>query len=363
MRVIFRTDSSAQIGTGHVMRCLTLAEALRNNGAKCEFICRTHLGNLIDQIRQRGYEVISLSMDPDKLPDNFAADEVGANYDSWLGTDWATDAYQTKFVITNMEVDWLIVDHYSIDVRWEKELRSSCRKLMVIDDLVNRKHDCDILLDQNLGKKAINYKGIVPNNCNILCGPSYAMLRSEFTILRNYSLRRRAAPQLKHLLISMGGIDSNNATGQILQSLIGCFFPKDNKITIVMGSRAPWLEQVLILAAKMPWPTEVKIDVQNMAELMANSDLAIGAAGSTSWERCCLGLPALIGVLANNQEPIADALNLAGAAMKFKDPTKINTMIKELTHDLTMLANMSARAAEITDGLGVKRVAAQILEI
>ncbi len=362
MKVIFRTDASVQIGTGHAMRCLTLADALRASGAECVFICREHKGNFIEQIRQRGYLVKELPVGDNKIILNDLAASDKSDYSEWLGSDWSTDAAETKFGIGEAIVDWLIVDHYAIDARWERELHSICRKLMVIDDLADRPHDCDLLLDQNLGCITSDYSSLVPSDCIVLAGPCYALLRPEFAEFREYSLRRRTTSKIENLLITMGGVDQSDATGKILQSLTDCWLPKDIDITVVMGSHAPWLEQVKLIAAKMPHQPRVMINVQNMAELMANSDLAIGAAGSTSWERCSLGLPSLIGVFADNQKSIANALNLAGAAKKFDGTGELITNIQDLYNNYELLANMSAHAAKVTDGCGTQRVIARFLE-
>ncbi len=289
MKVVFRTDASLQIGIGHVMRCLTLADALRASGAECSFICREHPGNLLEQIRQRGYAVLGLpASSADPIPRDLE-EAAESNHSSWLGSDWATDAAQTRVGAGETAIDWLIVDHYAIDARWEQALRPICRKLMVIDDLADRPHDCDLLLDQNLGRDVSDYRKLVPDDCTVLVGPRYALLRPEFAALRDYSMRRRAIPQLKHLLITMGGVDQADATGLALEALKDCQLPGGSHITVVMGPHAPWLERVQLLAAQMPLSTDVKVNVHNMAQLMADSDLAIGAAGSTSWERCCLG--------------------------------------------------------------------------
>lgn len=357
--VVFRTDASLQIGIGHVMRCLTLADVLQANGAQCFFICREHPGNLIEQIRQRGFVVSALPADAGDVVPNAPANVTQPNYAAWLGADWTIDAAQTKVGVGETVVDWLIVDHYALDARWEQALRPMCRKLMVIDDLADRAHDCDLLLDQNLGRDAQDYSRLVPENCTLLAGTHYALLRPEFAALRDYSLRRRAIPQLTHLLIAMGGIDQADATGQVLEVLKVCALPEDTRITVVMGSHAPWLERVQLLAAQMPQPTEMKVNVQNMAQLMADSDLAIGAAGSTSWERCCLGLPALIVVLAANQRKGATALEQSGSA---KVLDGLDAISRTLRSTLSLLATtnelrqMSCASCSITDGHGASRV-------
>ena len=365
MKIAFRADASLDIGTGHVMRCLTLADALRERGARCRFICRTHPGNLLDHIRQRGYEAHGLEARPADYADGVPESELSPAHAAWLGTDWRTDAEQTLAAIGNEPTDWLIVDHYALDARWERRLRSARRHLLTIDDLADRPHDCDLLLDQNLGRRAADYAALVPNGCTVLAGPQYALLRPEFAALRPYSLARRENPQLKHLLITMGGVDKDNATGQVLDALRQCPLPVDCQITVIMGPHAPWLNEVREQAAEMPWPVEVMTNVSDMAHLMVASDFAIGAAGSTSWERCCLGLPAILLVLADNQRGIARALHRAGAVHM----TDIRSIHRDLesffrkagTLETTLkAASLAARA--ITNGQGAELVVTRLLE-
>jgi len=360
VRVIFRTDASVEIGTGHVMRCLTLADALKASGVECIFICREYKGNLIEQIRQRGYLVRGLSADISKITFSDKSD-----YSTMLGADWSVDAVQTKLEIGESIVEWLIVDHYAIDVRWERALHSICRKLMVIDDLADRQHDCDLLLDQNLGRFISDYSSLVPGHCNVLVGPRYALLRPEFAEFREYSLSRRTTSKIENLLITMGGVDQSDATGEILEALRGCSLPEDCEITVIMGQEAPWLNRIKLLSTQMSWPTKVKVNVQNMAELMASSDLAIGAAGSTSWERCCLGLPSLIVVLAENQVKVADALVQNGCAKMLGHPNVISKNIRSLLDMLTVdneLHHLTQSSCAITDGQGVNRIKRILLQ-
>jgi UDP-2,4-diacetamido-2,4,6-trideoxy-beta-L-altropyranose hydrolase len=352
MKVSFRTDASLDIGTGHVMRCLTLAEALSERGALCRFVCRDHPGNLIELIRQRGFEVLALPFDGNWT----GIDVTNPVHAVWLGADWVTDAEQTKVGAGETAVDWLIVDHYALDARWESAMHAVAERIMVIDDIADRPHDCDLLLDQNLGRRTEDYGHLVPDGCTILAGPQYALLRPEFATLRPYSLARRAAPRLKRLLITMGGVDKEDATGEVLDALRACSLPADCQIGVVMGPHAPWLARARERAASMPWPTEVLVNACDMAKLMADSDLAIGAAGSTSWERCCLGLPSIIVVLAANQQPVAQGLEVAGAAIMVRLPT-LKTDIERILTDMlassALLTQMSADAAEVTSGAGI----------
>jgi UDP-2,4-diacetamido-2,4,6-trideoxy-beta-L-altropyranose hydrolase len=367
MKIIFRTDASIDIGTGHVMRCLTLAQALRDKGESCRFICREHAGNLLDLIRQRGFEAQALPMQVVLQERLVQQDAIGENilaHTAWLGADWQIDAEQTKSAIGDVAADWLIVDHYALDVRWEAALKSNYQKLMVIDDLADRPHACDLLLDQNLGRTEQHYASLIPANCKVLTGPQYALLRPEFSKLRQYSLDRRATPQLKRLLITMGGVDKGNATGQVLAALTGCALPTGCHITVVMGPHAPWLTQVSNQAEKMPWTIEVLVNVDNMARLMAENDLTIGAAGSTSWERCCLGLPTLMVVLADNQKDAAAHLEHAGAVYCMTLDTQLHQQLQEqiqcLLNRPETLNRLSFSASQITTGAGVERIIAAI---
>jgi UDP-2,4-diacetamido-2,4,6-trideoxy-beta-L-altropyranose hydrolase len=358
MKVVFRADASTQIGTGHVMRCLTLADALRELGAHCDFVCRKHDGHLLGTIAQRRHHSVvlpSLATTTDRLP----ADTV---HGAWLGIDWQTDARQTCEALSGQSVDWLVVDHYALDHRWEKALRPHCQNLMVIDDLADRAHDCDVLLGQNLGRSGQDYDGLLEARTAIFIGPQYALLRPEFAQLRSLSLARRVQPQLKHLLINMGGVDKDNATGQALRSLTGCDFLTDLRITVVMGPHALWSEDVKRQAERMKWPTQVLVGVNTMAQLMADSDLCIGAAGGTSWERCCLGLPSFVLVLADNQLRGAQALAKAGAAVVL-DVQHLSQVFETYLKNLgnVQLESMASAAAAVSDGLGVQRIVAAML--
>ncbi|WP_396439427.1 UDP-2,4-diacetamido-2,4,6-trideoxy-beta-L-altropyranose hydrolase [Limnohabitans sp.] len=352
MNIAFRTDASLQIGTGHVMRCLTLADALRERGAQSTFICRPHAGHLLDLIQQRGHTPIALAPTEDAF--TAPADPCHAK---WLGTDWASDAAQTQHALGDKVVDWLVVDHYALDRRWEKSLRPHTRRIMAIDDLADRPHDCDLLLDQNLGRQVKDYGGLLSRHTQTLIGPAYALLRTEFAQWRERSLQRRAQPQLSNLLITMGGVDQANATGQVLDALTRCELPADLRITVVMGPTAPWMAQVQVQAAEMPCPTQVLVGVSNMAHLMAESDLCIGAAGSTSWERCCLGLPALQLVLAANQKAINAALELGESVLTVQQE-KLQAELPSVFAQLirpAVLRGLSKNAAVVCDGLGADK--------
>jgi UDP-2,4-diacetamido-2,4,6-trideoxy-beta-L-altropyranose hydrolase len=367
MKVAFRADASLQMGSGHVMRCLTLADALKAQGADCHFISREHPGHLLEVIGQRGYKANSLvaHVQPAQeaiksIVKESSSPQQEPAHAAWLGSTWQTDAQETTAILVSLQSDWLVVDHYALDQRWEEALAPHYRKLLVIDDLADRPHRCDLLLDQNLGSQPEHYAPWLPAHCQVLTGPHYALLRPEFAELRPYSLQRRQAqPALRQLLITMGGVDQPNATGQVLQALKTCALPQKCRITVVMGLTAPWLESVRELAAQMPWPTEVVVNVHDMAQRMADSDLAIGAAGSTSWERCCLGLPTLMVVLAENQQAGAQALEVAHAARLIGDVSDIATKLPQAVLELIdedCKGRMSLAASAITDGQGTEKI-------
>lgn len=364
MNVVFRADASLRIGTGHLMRCLTLADTLAARGASCRFICREHPGNLIEFVRAKGHVVHALPVfaETDNRADTGVAQPTHRN---WLGATQSQDAEACAPIMAEQRTDWLIVDHYALDAIWERALKSHCRQLMVIDDLADRPHVCDLLLDQTFGRDAADYRHWVPADCYLCCGSQFALLRPEFAAFRAQSLQRRAVPQLRELLITMGGVDQDNATGKVLQALRDCALPADCRITVVMGTSAPWLTEIQQQAPRMPWPTQVLVGVSNMAQLMANCDLAIGAAGATSWERCCLGVPTVMMAIADNQAYAARLLEEAKAVCVLdinRDfARELKTLLLKLSGSGEFLNILGEGARNITDGNGVQRMADRLL--
>jgi UDP-2,4-diacetamido-2,4,6-trideoxy-beta-L-altropyranose hydrolase len=347
MRVVFRVDASLQMGIGHVMRCLTLAIALKENGANVEFICRKHEGNLINKIRSNGFNVHELEL----LVENKV--EKTLFYSHWLDVTQQQDAKDCLSALCSDKVNLLIVDHYGIDEDWQQYLQSYCDKLLVIDDLADRKHQCDILLDQTFGRQQSDYKDLVPASCELLLGSQFSLLRPEFAKWRQYSLERRSNLECKKLLINMGGVDANNVTELVLESLEACDMPNNIEIIVVMGEMAPHLESVRARLNASSYRAVVKINVRNMAEIMANADIAIGASGSTTWERCCLGLPTIQIVAADNQIDIARNLASINA---IKLINNLNDLSKNIEDMMKFIGKMSLVSSSVVDGRGVTRV-------
>lgn len=358
MRVAFRADASVTIGTGHVMRCLTLADMLRTRGADCRFLTRDLPGHLGAVIAQRGFTVALLDAPTGPAPSG------PPDHAAWAGVTWQQDLADTRAAIDR--ADWLVVDHYAFDAHWQTGLADRAGRIMVIDDLADRPHAAALLLDQNLGREAKDYDGLVPDDCRILTGPRFALLRPEFAAQREASLARRGAARLSHLMISMGGTDAADATSTVLRALARADLPGEFRISVAMGSRAPALERVRALAADMPWLTSVLVDVRDMGVLMTDADLAIGAGGSTTWERCCLGLPAIMVETAANQAGAVAAMEAAGAALgtgPLDDPAfgeRLVAAVRQLM-DPEVNARLSRASADLCAGNGAAHVA-QFLE-
>ena len=355
MKILLRVDASVEMGSGHVMRCLTLADSLRARGGRCTFICRTHRGHLADFIRDRGHEVRL-------LPEGREAgsDQVLAHAD-WLGASRAEDVVASVAIARETRPDWLIADHYALDEAWERAMRPHVGRIMVVDDLADRRHDCDLLLDQNLGRTARDYQGLVPDGATVLVGTAHALLRPEFVLNRPRSLARRSEAHPRTVLISLGGADKDNYTRRTLELIGASDLCGDAVMTVVLGAGSPWIDDISSLARSLSCRTDVLIQSDRMAELMADADVAVGGAGATTWERACLGVPSALWVMADNQRAIAAAMEDSGAAMVL-DPAAAGgkmSMLERLNsffQDGPALASMSRRAAAIVDGLGVNRV-------
>jgi len=350
MKVAFRVDASSQIGTGHFMRCLTLADELRQRGTQIRFISRHLPDHLRDMLTAKGVEFMPLNACPNaSIVDDLA-------HAHWLGTSQHTDAQDSAQALSDQPWDWLVVDHYALDARWESALRPTAKNILVIDDIADRQHDCDMLLDQNFYAGIdTRYTGKVPEHCRLLLGPRYALLRDEFRQLRD-QVKPRTGP-VKRILVFFGGVDADNYTGRAIEALADIGI-EGLHVDVVIGAQHPHREQIESACAKHQFDCHVQTN--RMAELMAAADLAIGAGGSTTWERCCLGLPTLTFCTAENQiKQVADA---ASAGLLYAPELK-DELIQVIKHHLralfennALIRSISRNAMQAVDGRSALRV-------
>jgi UDP-2,4-diacetamido-2,4,6-trideoxy-beta-L-altropyranose hydrolase len=308
MKVFFRTDASNKIGTGHVMRCLTLASRLRELGANCVFISRVLDGNLLHRVQDAGFRFIEL---PRPEMTNYAEvfEESLLDHSNWLAVSQRDDAQQTIKYLINKVVDWLIVDHYALDSKWEKCLRPYAKKIMVIDDIADREHDCDLLLDQNMVLNIERrYEELVPAQCNCLLGPQYALIHPEFSKLRRY-LQPRWLP-VRRILVYFGGVDLLDLTGITISAILA-IQRKEITIDVVLSPQSPNAGAV---KEKVKGHNGISCyeNLPSLAPLMLKADMAIGAGGATTWERLCMGLPSLVVSTGENQVGTCEELGRMG---------------------------------------------------
>lgn len=342
MDIVIRADASAQLGTGHVMRCLTLAHALKQDGASVAFVSR-EMPAALEHLVSKNFSLHWLTA-PTGIEGTIASEE---------------DALETiQHLNYRGKPDWVVIDNYSIGLNWEQQVRPHVKRIMVIDDLANRAHDCDVLLDQNLSPNfETRYDALVPGHARKLLGPKYALLRPEFYEARGHLSARDG--QIRSILISFGGSDPSNETAKALQAML-LFGPSSIELEVVLGGSNPQAEAVSNLCSKLAH-ARLFHDVSNMAELMAKADLAIGAPGTTTWERCLLGLPAIAIVLAPNQQLVGEGVGSAGAIVNLgwhSDVTsaKIAETIVQLRDNPQRVREMSDAALRIMqDNDGVPR--------
>jgi UDP-2,4-diacetamido-2,4,6-trideoxy-beta-L-altropyranose hydrolase len=352
VKVVFRADASSQMGTGHVLRCLALAEALQARGANASLVCRELPGNLIAVIRDRSWPVTV-------LPAPTTTGSLSSDaYAAWLGVEPAEDAEQTMAALDE-DPDWIVVDHYGLAASWERRMRLRTAQLLVIDDLANRPHECDALLDQNFSTEGERrYWHLVPESCRLLVGPSYAVLGPEYANARETQLPRDGT--VRRVVVYFGGADPANMTGQALAALSAPEF-SHLAVDVVIGTNHPNRES-LEAEGTARSNTCVHGTRRHIADLLARADLAIGAGGVTTWERMCLGLPALVVSIAENQRLTNEALGAAGLIHYVGNATtvgaaQIRDALGTLLDSPGYLLALSSRGRLLVDGRGAGRVA------
>lgn len=337
MRFLFRADASVEIGAGHVVRCAALAQHLRETGHAVEFCCGNMKGNLNGWLAAQDFPVTELAVQ-------------------------GNDATATMEIVAQKRVDWVVVDHYGLGVEWETLLGSTSAYIMAFDD-IGRPHDCDVLLDQNFTNSVhALYRDRVPSRCELLLGPQFAMIRPEFPALRVRSLSRKRRKDGR-LLVFMGGSDATNETVKALKGIVLSNNP-DRCVDVVIGEGNMHRAAVEGVLAQLS-NGRLHVQTPRMADLMAAADLAIGAGGSATWERCVLGLPALAVILADNQALIAEALTQTGAQqlLGWHYDLKPEDYAAALDALDDSLERMSEVAANICDGGGVQRVTDTLLRV
>lgn len=320
MRVLIRADASLELGTGHAMRCLTLARGLRSQGAEVLFASTPLPGNINHVIRAA----------------NFALTEAMPEHGSW---------------------EWLIVDHYGLGWEFERAYRRVASRILAVDDLANRRHDCDLLLDQNLyPAMERRYDSFVPASTRQLLGPTYALLREEFAAVRALGRNRE---KLSRILVFFGGSDPTDETSKALGALAVASLA-DVRIDVVVGAANPRWQALEELARGIPGCC-LRASTDHMARLMAETDLFVGAGGSTSWERCCLGVPSLVISVADNQVAICEALAEGGYVTYLGTHGMVTTdalalEIRRAAEDFRPYAAAGSRGRALVDGQGARRV-------
>lgn len=358
MNIVFRVDSSIEIGTGHVMRCLTLADELKKQGADILFVTRKMTGHIAEVMSNHGFKV---SLLPEPTSEYHPSNDEPAHA-KWLKVTQERDTEETIKTLGGHKIDWLIVDHYALDARWHSTLRAHACKILVIDDLADRALDCNILLDQTYGRKERDYRKLAPNTRHFLMGTQYALLRPEFEILRQEATKKRAmSPELNSILVTMGGLDQNNITSRILNTLSSTPHSPDLNVDVVLNSKAPHAREIKQTTNQYDFNVSVSLDVNDMAKRMVGADLAIGASGTTTWERCCVGLPSLLFVLAKNQEKIAKQVSLTQAAFYLGPDIpdsflKMKYLLQQIMGNPSLLKDMAQSCFKIVDGKGTSRV-------
>lgn len=338
MKVLIRADASRALGSGHVMRELALAAALRQRGARVDFACRQLDGHALELVASAGFAVHELALPLDSSEEDDAAAtrrSAGAGF------------------------DWIVVDHYGLAAHWEQLARAISRRILVVDDLANRAHDGDLLLDQNLYANANErYDGLVPRSCKRLLGPAYALLRPEFAQARR-DLSARSG-RVRRLHICFGGTDPAHQTVDAIEALrrVG----RDGLATDIVIGPGNADGQRIEAASRELRGAACHFAPAVIAPLMAHADLAFGSGGVSTNERLCLGLPAVVTATSRSQERSARDVEAAGGHRFLGNAPELNadayaSALDELLGAPATLRAMSETGMQIVDGQGTERVA------
>ncbi len=336
-QAVFRCDANADIGGGHVVRSMGLAEALERDGWTVGFAVSSATLSAVPDLGRHGWAVV----------------------EGFDGTD------EAKRYVTEWPggVDLAIIDHYERNEVDEAALAGWAARRLVLDDCPIRKHACEFLVDQTIGRSPQDYAGLVPEFCRTFAGAFFAILRPDFARFRSRLIP--AAAGLNRIVVSFGMIDAANMSATVLDGLAQGGF--SGAVDVVVGPAAPHLEALRRTVAERPHPhssleLHAGLDANAMASLLARSDLAIGAPGSSTYERCCLGVPSLLVTIADNQRDNMVALENAGAARALGwwenvRGEQVAAAVQALAADSQCLKEMRRAALRQTDGRGAQRIA------
>ena len=363
MNVVFRVDASIQMGMGHMVRCLTLAEGLKQNHFNVSFLSQLLSGEHYRTVETRGFPIFNFpALNNDPLDQGRDGSASNAHR---LEVDWQHDSDNAVIALSSMRPmpDWLIVDHYALDRRWEKSVRRFVKNLMVIDDLADRPHDCEILLDQTCTEDRHRYQDLLPEHCKQLLGGDYALLRPEFSALRSRTEFPKRFLNADRLHVFFGGGDTSGHTVRFSRLLLD-FFPS-LKLRIAVSASFRHLPQLIQLSERHGERVVWNQDVTNMAEHMSGCTIAVGTPGMTTWERACMGLPAAYLTNAENQVDILGSLQKSGfcewlgRAETITDDAFIQGMT-DFLNEKGKLARMRELGLAKVDGKGVERTVREI---
>jgi UDP-2,4-diacetamido-2,4,6-trideoxy-beta-L-altropyranose hydrolase len=356
MTVLFRADASAEIGTGHVMRCLALAGAVKAQGGDSVFACREIPPLLADRITADGHGLQYLI--PSDGDNSAKGNDIP--YAHWLKAPWQDDAVETNEIADEVSADWIVVDHYGLDADWEQAVAVNGRRVAAMDDLADRRHAVALLSDPSLvAKPHARYRDLTPPGAQLQLGPRYAALRSEFAAAPPRITDASGDPM--RFLIAFGGVDAAGMTRVAIEALAAIVQPGDHA-HVVVGAAHEGRAAIAGRCAELGWTCHV--NSSRMGQLMAATDMAIGAGGSMVWERMAMGLPTIAVIVADNQRDQvneAAALGLLVAMEQAEaDAAALQAAIAALRADRKRREDMAASCRRRVDGDGARRIARRL---
>jgi UDP-2,4-diacetamido-2,4,6-trideoxy-beta-L-altropyranose hydrolase len=352
LRVALRADASPIIGLGHVKRCLSLASALCEAGAQVRLISRDLGVDVSYLLRDTGVAHTVLTT---TAVSQTIADFVP--HATWAGIGWQEDAVQTADVLREWQPAWVVVDEYAFDARWHRFVSAQLgSRIAVIDDLADRDLFADLLVDHNYHKNhREKYLGCVEPNTAILGGPRFALLGPSYAHAKPFSVRK----EVESIGIFMGGTDPSDLSSVVLRACRE-FVGFTGVIEIVATRSYAHVEKLNALAAK--WPnTSISCDLPDLSDFFSRHDLQIGAGGGATWERCCVGVPTLLIIAADNQRAVLPALADMNVADVLEDSASFNEemiakSINALLRNYVRRSELNKQCRKIVDGLGARRV-------